>query len=89
MQVFRIIQESLTNTIRHARATQVSVKIQINPGKLILLVTDNGCGCESDKLTSGFGLLGIKERIKLLEGSLQISSKIDNGLQIRAQIPLP
>ena len=88
IQVFRIIQEGLTNIIRHARATQVSVKIQLNQGKLILLVTDNGCGCESDKLTSGFGLLGIKERIKLLEGSLQISSKIDNGLQLKAQIPL-
>ena len=88
IQVFRIIQEGLTNIIRHARATQVSVKIQLNQGKLILLVTDNGCGCESDKLTSGFGLLGIKERIKLLEGSLQISSKINNGLQLKAQIPL-
>ena len=90
IQIFRVIQESLTNIIRHAAATQVeiSLKIKKDPNRLLLVITDNGRGCNLDKHTTGLGLPGIKERIKLLDGQLNIVSEINNGLQLRVQIPL-
>ena len=90
IQIFRVIQESLTNIIRHAEASQVSISLQINPASdtLILSIIDDGLGCDLDQLTSGFGLLGMEERIKLLGGDFKIQSQINNGMQIRAQVPL-
>ncbi|OQK16806.1 histidine kinase [Methyloprofundus sedimenti] len=90
IQIFRVIQESLTNIIRHAQATQVNISLQIKPDsdKLILLITDDGLGCDLDQLSSGFGLLGMKERIKLLGGDFKIQSQVNKGLQIKAEIPL-
>lgn len=90
IQIFRVIQESLTNIIRHAQASQVNINLQISsdPDRLVLSVTDNGLGCDLDKLASGFGLLGMEERIKLLGGDFEIQSQINKGLQIKAEIPL-
>lgn len=90
IQIFRVIQESLTNIIRHAQASQVNISLQISPdsGRLVLSVTDDGLGCDIDQLTSGFGLLGMEERIKLLGGDFKIQSQVNNGLQIKAEIPL-
>ena len=90
IQVFRVIQESLTNIIRYADATQVTIRLQIDDEMhtLVVAVTDNGVGCDLDQLTSGFGLLGMKERIKLLGGDFKIHSQINNGMQIKAEIPL-
>ena len=90
IQIFRVIQESLTNIIRHAQARQVNISLQIQPDsdKLILLITDDGLGCDLDQLSSGFGLLGMKERIKLLGGDFEIHSQVNKGLQIKAEIPL-
>ncbi|NOR72176.1 MAG: histidine kinase [Methylomarinum sp.] len=90
IQIFRVIQESLTNIIRHAQASQVNISLQIssNPGRLVLSVTDDGQGCDLDQLASGFGLLGMEERIKLLGGDFKIQSQVNKGLQIKAQIPL-
>ncbi len=90
IQIFRVIQESLTNIIRHANASQVDISLQIRPDTdmLILTIYDDGVGCDLDSLESGFGLLGMKERIKLLGGEFKIQSKINKGMQIEAQIPL-
>jgi len=90
IQIFRVIQESLTNIIRHAQASQVNINLQIssNPDRLVLSVTDNGLGCKLEQLTSGFGLLGMEERVKLLGGDFKIQSQVNKGLKIKAQIPL-
>jgi len=90
IQIFRVIQESLTNIIRHAQASQVNISLQINPESdtLVLSITDDGLGCDLDQVTSGFGLLGMKERIKLLDGKFKIQSQVNKGLQIKAEIPL-
>ena len=90
IQIFRVIQESLTNIIRHAQASQVNISLQIKPESdtLILLITDDGIGCDLEQVASGFGLLGMKERIKLLDGNFKIQSQVNKGLQIKAEIPL-
>jgi len=90
IQVFRVIQESLTNIIRHANADQVSICLQINPkhNMLDLLIDDNGQGCDLHNISSGFGLQGMAERVKLLGGNFELKSHPENGFQIKAQIPL-
>lgn len=90
IQVFRVIQESLTNIIRHAAASQViiSLKIKHDPDILCLSISDDGQGCDLEQLNSGFGLRGMKERIKLLDGNFKIYSEANKGMTISAQIPL-
>ncbi|MEE9338022.1 MAG: ATP-binding protein [Methylococcaceae bacterium] len=90
IQIFRVIQESLTNIIRHADANHVTINIKIksNPDVLDLSIIDDGQGCNLDKITSGFGLLGMEERINLLGGSFKIQSQVNQGTQINAQLPL-
>lgn len=90
IQVFRVIQESLTNIIRHAAASRVRIKLLIkpDPDRLLLSISDDGQGCDLDRLNSGFGLRGMEERIKLLGGHFKIHSEANKGMKITAQIPL-
>lgn len=90
IQVFRVIQESLTNIIRHAEASQVRISLQIkpDPDTLLLSISDDGQGCDLDQLNSGFGLRGMEERIKLLGGHFKIHSEANKGMKITAQVPL-
>ena len=90
IQIFRVIQEALTNIIRHANAHQVNItlKIKSNPKTLFLSIQDDGQGCHLEKVATGFGLLGMEERIKLLGGKFTLSSQPNQGMQIKAQILL-
>ncbi len=91
IQVFRVIQECLTNIVRHAEAQQVSIKLMMKnkkEKKLYLAVQDDGQGCDLSKINAGFGLRGMQERIKTLGGELTIVSQANQGMQITAQIPL-
>lgn len=90
IQVFRVIQEGLTNIVRHANASRVKIDLHVTPefDRLQLSITDNGIGCDPEKISAGFGLLGMKERIKLLNGDFEIRSEANNGMQIHVQIPL-
>jgi len=89
IQVFRVIQESLTNIIRHAQATRVTINLDINPdtNTLKLYVSDNGQGCDLNRVT-GFGLQGMAERVKLLGGEFELQSYPDKGMQIQALMPI-
>lgn len=90
IQVFRVIQESLTNIVRHAKASQVKISLQIESDseELILSITDDGQGCHLDQIGSGFGLLGMKERITLLGGQFSVRSQISKGMKILAKVPV-
>lgn len=89
-QVFRVIQECLTNVVRHANASRVRISLEILPDKqLRLQVADNGMGCDLNRVNGGFGLLGIKERIRSLDGEVQLHSQPGQGLSLLASIPLP
>ncbi len=88
IQVFRVIQECLTNVIRHAQASRVQIDLQLLQHKLQLKVQDNGMGCDLSALSKGFGLLGMKERIKSLDGNFRLESQPAAGFSVIAQIPL-
>ncbi len=93
IQVFRIVQECLTNIVRHARANQAVISLEIMRSSsmektLRLCIKDNGQGCDGEKLKSGFGLLGMRERINSLGGQLAVQTEPKQGMSIIASIPL-
>ncbi len=90
IQIFRIVQECLTNIIRHAHASRVEIELgdaAEDPQRLCLRVQDDGVGCQLDDLVSGFGLLGMQERIKSLGGEMEQWSQPGKGMIITALIP--
>ena len=91
IQVFRVIQECLTNVVRHAKARNVDIRLDLladPPQTLRLQVSDDGQGCEPAALRSGFGLRGMQERVQSLEGQLQVHTSPGHGMTITASIPL-
>ncbi len=90
IHIFRIIQESLTNIIRHAKANHViiSLEIKTKPNKLYLIISDDGQGCDLNQMNGGFGLLSMEERVKLLDGDFELHSQINQGMKIIVSIPL-
>lgn len=91
IQIFRVIQECLTNTVRHADAERVKITLTISgnpPGFLHLNVSDNGRGCDINQISSGFGLRGIQERIRSLDGELDVRSQPGQGMIVSATIPI-
>ena len=89
IQVFRIVQECLTNIVRHAHAAEARVRLDIAAETLLRIeVTDNGQGCSLAETKKGFGLLGIRERITSLGGELSIQTGQHKGMKISASIPL-
>jgi two-component system sensor histidine kinase UhpB len=86
IHLFRVVQECLTNTVRHAKASHVNIKLAIDRDGLQLSVSDNGQGCMNSEKT-GFGLLGMQERINSLGGELLLQSSPQQGMTIFASIP--
>ncbi|MFA7291444.1 MAG: PAS domain S-box protein [Rhodocyclaceae bacterium] len=89
--VFRVVQESLTNIARHARASRVSITLHRDHRMLQVFVRDNGCGFDiaaaADK--KGFGLFGMRERILTVGGKLVIESSPNKGTTVTISLPLP
>ena len=84
MAIYRIVQESLTNAIRHGKAKNIDVSIKKNYGIINLLICDDGIGCEDIK--AGFGLRHIRERVNMLKGQVNFSS--EEGFKVEAMIPI-
>ena len=87
LALYRAAQEGLTNVRRHARASRVDVVLDFQPGEVRLDVKDNGVG--AGETTRGFGLLGIRERMQLLGGRLEIDTGVGQGFCLTASVPLP
>jgi signal transduction histidine kinase len=87
---FRILQESLTNIVRHANATHVNVELRLNGGWLSLTVRDNGCGLPPGGRNKygSFGLVGIEERIVILGGTCAVFSEPDGGTTVMVSAPV-
>ena len=86
--VFRLVQESLTNCVRHSQAKSVTVHLDINEELLALTVSDDGVGFEPrTKLGTGLGLLSMQERAAELGGTFEIGSLPGNGTRIQILIP--
>ena len=93
--LYRVVQEALTNILRHARATRVSLILQRSQDQVLLVVEDDGRGFDTEagwKAASGngrLGLLGMQERLALVAGALTIESTPGAGTTLFARIPLP
>ena len=93
ISLYRILQEGLANSVRHGRATLIEVELKTNGGAVELSIHDNGRGfdadsVESDQVTSGYGLIDIRERLESLAGHLSVFSRPGTGTRLVATIPL-
>jgi two-component system, NarL family, sensor histidine kinase DegS len=87
--LFRLVQESVQNALKHAEANHIQVKIEIGKNHVILVIKDDGKGFDVNiKKENSFGLIGMKERVDLLEGEMTIDSKIGAGTVIMIRVPL-
>jgi two-component system, NarL family, sensor histidine kinase DegS len=87
--LFRMIQESVQNALKHAEATLIQVKLEILSDHITVVIKDNGKGFDtSQKKMQSFGILGMKERVELLEGEVSIDSRIGSGTLVLIQVPL-
>ncbi|PZR75888.1 MAG: hypothetical protein DLM73_04115 [Chthoniobacterales bacterium] len=92
---FRIVQEAVTNTVRHAQAKKVSLELRRTPEGLRLIVREDGRGfnvpatIEHAEQGGGLGLLGMRERVALLGGSLDLQSEPGHGTKLDAFLPIP
>ncbi len=87
-QLFRIVQECLTNVMKHAEATQVKVSLLNDNKKIELRVSDNGKGLPAELKSQGFGIRGMQERVESMHGNLEIESSPGKGTNLQVTIPL-
>lgn len=88
--IFRIVQESLTNVVRHAAASEVQIEFQRNVSSLNFVIRDNGRGMEKEDMqkSRSFGLVGMRERVKAMQGELTITSTAGEGTNLEIRLPL-
>jgi signal transduction histidine kinase len=87
--LYRIVQESLTNVVKHARARRVSILLARKDGAIKAVIEDDGQGFDpAEEATEGFGLVGMRERLALLGGRLEIESSDDAGTTVAAEVPV-
>jgi two-component system sensor histidine kinase UhpB len=90
INAFRIVQEALTNVVRHAGATRVTVRFDLEAGALAILVADNGQAVVTTLLRSGhYGVRGMQERAESLGGTVQFAAAPGGGLEVLVRLPLP
>ena len=85
--VYRLVQEALTNIVKHAHATRVEVTVMAVAGCVTVEIRDDGIGFSTDARTSGFGLAGMRERVYLVGGTLELESGEDGGTTVHAALP--
>ena len=87
--VYRIVQEAMTNCVRHADAKNIRIDVATAEGQLGLSVSDDGVGLDPAHRRQGLGLRGIDERVKELHGTLTISPEAERGTTLAVRLPLP
>ncbi|MGQ3051575.1 MAG: sensor histidine kinase [Roseateles sp.] len=86
--LFRIAQESMTNVMRHARASRVGIRLVIDGQGVTLSVSDDGRGLDAGAVHHGLGLMGIEERARLLGGHAAIGPREGGGTSVRVRLPV-
>jgi len=87
--LFRMIQESVQNALKHASACEIKVKLEITNTAVTVLIKDNGIGFDiTEKKPNSFGMIGMRERVDLLEGEITYDSKIGKGTTVLIRVPL-
>jgi len=92
MNIYRIVQESLNNILKHSRAQNVRVALERDVHEVHLVIADDGCGFTPKKTASvkrGMGLQNIAERVRMLGGKLTLDSAPEHGTRITVAIPVP
>ncbi len=90
--LYRVTQESLSNVVRHAEASRVDVELTGAQSELVVTITDNGVGFDSEQPRNGshgLGLLGMKERVALVHGDLQVVSAVGKGTKVQVVVLVP
>ena len=94
LTVFRIVQEAMNNVVKHARASNVTINLGFFSSELKLYIYDDGVGFNTERLkdrnediSSGFGLVSMRERVELLSGEMSISSEPGKGTRLNIMIP--
>jgi PAS domain S-box-containing protein len=87
--IFRVFQEALTNIARHSEATKVDVRLRQGRNKLVMEIQDNGRGLKDDEVQphKSLGILGMRERVQLMEGTFTIQGAPGEGTRIRVSVP--
>ena len=92
--IYRMVQEAFSNAFKHAQPSYVSLEITYQAQFIKIVVKDNGVGFQADLIESRvkdsthFGLIGMRERVELLEGRLEIESAINQGTKVMIHIPI-
>ncbi len=86
--VYRLVQEALNNVVKHASATRVSLIARLADHQVRIAVEDDGNGFDASSVATGRGLIGMRERIELLGGDIEVSSEPTRGTRITARVPL-
>jgi PAS domain S-box-containing protein len=89
---YRVTQESLNNVARHAEASRVEVELTGSQSELMVTITDNGVGFDSERPgngSHGLGLLGMKERVALVNGALHVASSVGKGTRVQLVVLVP
>jgi signal transduction histidine kinase len=87
--LYRVVQEALTNCVRHAHAENIRVSVQAQGGCLQVSVTDDGVGLNPGRRRNGLGLRGIDERVRELDGTMAILQEAGGGTTVAVRLPLP
>jgi signal transduction histidine kinase len=86
--LFRIVQEALTNVVRHAGADKVVVSLHHSNDQLILLISDNGRGFDQESMVGGVGLVSMRERCGVIGAAFKVTSNPGEGAQIEVTVPM-
>ncbi|MEV1065660.1 sensor histidine kinase [Streptomyces sp. NPDC050263] len=89
LSAYRIVQEALTNVVRHAGAERCRVAIDYGDEELSVEVVDDGRGATGNGSAHGFGIIGMRERVGLLHGHLSAGPRPEGGFRVAARLPLP
>jgi signal transduction histidine kinase len=87
LTAYRLVQEGLTNAIKHARAQHAEVIVRYGDGDVELTVSDDGAG-GGDAKSGGHGLVGMRERVSVYGGELEAGPLVGGGFRLRARLPL-
>ncbi len=87
--LYRVAQEALTNALKHARASRITIQLITTPDRVELKIEDNGRGFDPSQIPPGhYGLIGLNERVRLLGGHVELSSCPGEGVQLHVSVPL-
>ena len=86
--IYRLAQEALTNVVKHSQADAATLQVTSSEEQVDLLISDDGIGFDPEEQHDGFGVVGMRERVELAGGQLEIESKPGAGTRVRASIPL-